>query len=226
MHAVMYSKRTSPSAFQPGSGFNETLNGPYLALVEDGATSWAYAPGEGMLQSSLAASGFLGAFAPGYMIPPCSTSERVHAKLIIGGPGLDGVQAAAARTLGIEQRTITGIVRRAGTPAAGVHVHAVEGTSYLTRATTDAAGAFTVHVPTAANVRLEAFRQGDAIGAVDVGSGATAMIDLPAQGAIRVVATEAGQPVPVRVQVLAQNPPRMPANYGEQPIAGSRVYVE
>jgi hypothetical protein len=227
MHAVMYSKRTSPSAWQPGAGFDETLNGPYLALVEQGATSWAYAPAEGNLTSSLGVSGFLGAFAAGYDIPACGTSERLHAKLIIGGPGLDGVQAAAARTLGIEQRVITGTVSRGGLPAGGVHVHAVEGpNTYYTRATTNETGEFTLHVPISASVHLDAFRPGDAIGTADVGTGVTATIALPAQGAIHVVATENAQPVPVRVQVIAQNPPRMPANYGEAPIAGSRVYVE
>jgi len=227
LHAVMYTKRTSPSAFQPGAGFDEQLSGPYLALVQDDATSWAYTPGEGMLQSSLAASGFLGAFSTGFDIPACGTSERLHAKLIIGGPGLDGVQAAAARTLGTEQRVITGIVTRGGVPAPGVHVHAVDGgMAYLTRTTTNAAGEFTLHVPTTANVHLDAFKPGDAPGSAEVGAGSTAMIDLPAQGAIHVAATENGQPVPVRVQVLAQNPPRMPDKYGEKPIAGSRVYVE
>ncbi len=226
LHAVMYSKRTSPSAFQPGIGFDETLAAPYLALVQDDATSWAYAPGEGMLQSSIAASGFLGAFAGGFEIPACGTSERLHAKLIIGGPGLDGVQAAAARVLGETQRTITGTVTRGGTPAAGVHVHAVDGNSYLTRTTTDEAGAFTLHVPINANVRLDAFRPGDATASAEVGAGNSGNIDLPAQGAIRVTATENGQAVPVRVQVLQQDPPRMPGNYGEAPIAGGRVYVE
>jgi len=226
LHAIMYSKRTSPSAFQPGLGFDETLDSPYLALVQDDATSWAYAPGDGMLTSSIAASGFLGAFGPGFDIPACGTSERLHAKLIIGGPGLDGIQAAAARVLGETQRTITGTVTRGGVPAPGVQVHAVEGEKYFTRTTTNAAGAFTLHVPVDANVRLDAFKPGDAAGSAEVGSGITATIDLPAQGSIHVVATENGVGVPARVQVLAMNPPRMPSRYGEQPIAGSRVYVE
>lgn len=226
LHAVMYSTRTSPSPFQPGLGFEDTLNGPYVALVEDGATSWAYSPGDGMLQGSIAASGFLGAVSPGFEIPPCGTTERLHAKLIIGGPGLDGVQAAAARTLGTEQRTITGTVTRGGVPAEGVHVHALDGTQYLTRATTNAAGEFTLHVPTAANVRLDAYKPGDAIGSAEVGTGTSGTIALPANGAIHVTATEGLMPVPVRVQVLGTDVARMPDNYGEQPIAGSRVHVE
>ncbi|HEX5062027.1 MAG TPA: CehA/McbA family metallohydrolase [Kofleriaceae bacterium] len=226
LHAVMYTNRTSPSAFQPGLGFDETLNSPYLALVQDDATSWAYSPGDGMLTSSIAASGFLGAFSPGFDIPACGTAERLHAKIVIGGPGLDGIQAAAARVLGETQRTITGTVTRGGVPAPGVHVHAVEGEKYFTRTTTNAAGEFTLHVPADANVHLDAFKPGDAAGSAEVGSGTTATIDLPAQGAIHVTTTENGVGVPVRVQVLATNPPRMPSKYGEQSIAGSRVYVE
>ncbi len=226
MHAVMYSERTAPRAFQPGLGFDETLNSPYLALVEDGATSWAYTPGDGMLQSSIAASGFLGAFGPGFEIPACGTSERLHAKLIIGGPGLDGVQAAAARTLGVEEREITGTVTRGGAPAAGIHVHATDGTKYITRTTTDDSGAFTLHVPTAANVHLDAFAPGDAIGTAEVGTGTSATIALPARGAIHVVATQNAQPVPVRVQVLAADVPRLPDNYGEKSVTRGRVYVE
>jgi hypothetical protein len=80
-----------------------------------------------------------------------------------------------------------------------------------------------VHVPVAANVRLEAFKPGDSVAGVDVGSGSTGTIVLPAQGAIHVVATENALPVPVRVQVLATNPPRVPDHYGEQSISGSRV---
>lgn len=225
MHAVMYSGRTAPAPFQPGIGFDATLNSRYLALVEDGATSWAYAPTEGSLSSSLSVSGFLGAFGAGYDIAACGTSERVHARIIIGGPGLDGVQAAAERLLGREQRAIAGTVTRGGAPAAGVHVHAVEGTTYHTRATTAADGTFTLHVPAAASVRLEAYRRGDAIGTADAGTGTTANIALPATGSIRVVATENGAAVPARVQVIATDPPRMPPNYGEAPLASGRMHV-
>jgi hypothetical protein len=136
------------------------------------------------------------------------------------------VQAAAARTLGVAQRMITGTVTRGGAPAGGVHVHAVEGTQYFTRATTNDAGEFTLHVPAAANIHLDAFKPGDAVGSADVGSGTTATIALPARGAIHVTATEDLKGVPVRVQVIGTDVPRMPGNYGEPPVAGSRVHVE
>lgn len=228
LHALMYTKRTP--AFQPSAGFDEALNdAAYLALVDDRATSWAYVPGDGHLASSLSVSGFLGAFGPGFTMPACGTLERLHAQLVIGGPGLDGIQAAVARTTGTTEREIAGTVTRAGVPAADVRVHALDSAGhYLTRVTSDAAGAFTLHVPEAADVQLVAFRRGDVVVTSPIGAATTAAIDLPATGAIHVVATEAGSPVPVRVQVLpagGQNIPTVPNSYGETRIAAGRLHV-
>ena len=231
LHALMYTKRTP--VYQPGPGFSEALAGsPYMALVDDQSTSWAYIPGAGVLGSGISVSGFVGSFDPGYTLPACATSDRLHAQLVIGGPGLDGIQAAVARTLGNDERTITGVVTRAGVPAAGVRVHAIDTSSgmdeYVTRTLTDATGSFTLNVPVAADVRLDAFKRGDAVVSATVGAGATAAIDLPATGAIHVTATENGAPVPVRVQVLpagGQPVPNVPANYGEEPITDGRLHV-
>lgn len=218
MHALMYSERTSPSIYQPGYGFDHQLqNAPYVAFVEDNATSWAYMPGDGTLGSSLSASGFLGAFGPGYTIPACGTSERLHAKIIIAGPGLDPVIQAVATD---EQREVTGTVTRNGVPLSGVHVHAMDGSMHLSRTITDATGAFKMHVPATANVHYEAYTRTDGLV-----SSATPAIDLPATGSIHVVATENGLAIPARVQVLATQPD-VPAHYGEPPIAGGRIHVE
>ena len=228
LHALMYTERTP--VFQPTVGFDEHVNGaPYLDLIDDEATSWSYIPGDGTLGSSLSVSGFLGAFTGGYTLPACGTTDRIHASIVIGGPGLDGVEAAVARTRGDTQRTITGTVTRGGVPAAGVRVHALDGMSYLTRATTGADGTFTLHVPATANVHLDAYKRGDAIGTADIGAGNTATIDLPATGSIHVVATENGSAVPVRVQVVpaaGQTVPTVPATYGEDAIADGRLHVE
>ena len=229
MHAMMYTKRTP--VFQPGLGFDEQLGSAYLALVDDAATSWAYVPSEGGLGASLAASGFLGAFSPGFTMPACGTLDRLHARLVIGGPGLDGVQAAVARQKGEAQRTITGTVTRGGAPVAGIHVHAVDsaGSSYFTRATTDPGGAFSLHVPAAARVRLDAIAPGEPIARADVGTGAGPMaIALPPIGQIRVAATDGGVNVPVRVQIVpasGQALPDIPTRYGEPPLPGGRLHV-
>ena len=226
LHAFMYTSRTP--VYQPGLGFSDTLDAPYLALVDDLATSWAYIPAAGNLGSSVSASGFVGAFSPGYTVSACSVFDEQHAQIVIGGPGLDGVQAAVARVQGDAQRQITGTLTRAGVPVAGVHVHATTGTDYLTRTTTAADGTFAVDVPTGADVTLTAFSRGDALGTEHVGTATTAAIDFPATGTIHVVATENNGPVPVRVQVVpagGQTVPTVPDFFGEPVIAAGRLHV-
>jgi hypothetical protein len=80
-------------------------------------------------------------------MPACGTIDRVHARIVIGGPSVDGIVAAVNRVLGTPDRVITGMVRAGGAPA-GVHVHALDAANkYLSRALTDENGAFTLHVP-------------------------------------------------------------------------------
>ncbi|MBV8761856.1 MAG: CehA/McbA family metallohydrolase [Deltaproteobacteria bacterium] len=228
LHAFMYTDRMP--VFQPGAGFDKQINGaPHVDFVDDQATSWSYSPGDGTFGSSLSVSGFLGAFTTGYNLPACGTTDRIHASIVIGGPGLDGIEAAVARTNNTVQRAITGTVTRGGQPAGGVRVHASDGTSYLTRTTTAADGTFTLHVPAAANIHLDAYKRGDAVGTAEVGAGTSATIDLPATGSIHVVATENGAAVPVRVQVMpagGQQVPSVPGKLGEDSIAAGRLHVE
>jgi hypothetical protein len=229
LHGVTFERRTP--LFLPGVGFDDQPSGPYMALVDDRATSWAYVPGEGELGSSFTLTGFVAAFGPGFTIPACGSLERLHARLVIGGPGLDGVAAAAARVLGNAQRTITGTVSRGGAPVAGIRVHAVDsaGTAYHTRATTDGSGAFSLHVPAGANVRLEAISPGEPIARLEIGTGTgPAQVALAPLGQIRVTATENGGRVPVRVQVLpgsGQTLPNVPRRYGETQLPGGRLHV-
>jgi hypothetical protein len=227
MHALMYTKRTP--VFQPGPGFDENLRqAPYVALVDDRATSWAYCPGEGVLAGAISVSGFVGAFSAGFTMPACTATDRLHARIVIGGPGLDGIVGAVARDQGVAQREISGVVTRDGVPQAGVRVHALDaGGGYLTRATSDASGAYTLHVRADAGVALTAFRRGDALGTATAGAGSVAL-GLPAAGAIHVTATEDAAPVPVRVQVLpagGQPVPELAAKFGEAPTAGGRLHV-
>lgn len=236
MHAFMYTERTP--IFTPGGGFTSDIVGaPYVALVDDVATSWAYLPasgellpGEATLGSSLAQAGFVGSFVTGFTMPACGELDRVHARIVIGGPGTDGIVAAVDRVRGTPDRVITGSVRRSGAPVAGIHVHALDAANaYLTRAVTGADGAFALHVPADADVHLEAFRHGDALGTASAGTGTGPVaIDLPAAGHIHVVATEGGAPVPVRVQVLPPagvTVPTVPSHYGEERITSGRLQL-
>jgi hypothetical protein len=233
LHAAMYTKRTP--AYLPNTGFDDAVNNhDYLALIDDTATSWAYLPAEGVLGAGVSVSGFVGSFTSGFNMPACGELDRVHARIVIGGPGVNGVVAAVERTLGRAQRTITGTVTRDGGPATGTRVHAVDSTNgaYLGRAPVAADGSFAIDVPAAATVALEAFRRGDAIASITVGpqDPAPALV-MPASGAIHVTASDpGGNPLPARVQVLATGAspgiPGMPPNYGERQIAGGRLHIE
>jgi hypothetical protein len=228
MHGFMYTKRT-PS-FVIGKGFGDQLNNDaYLAEIDDTGASWAYSSPDAPLGSGVSASGFVSGFTKSFTIAACSETTHTHAHIVIGGPGLDGLVAAVARDHGDTLRTITGTVTRAGAPAPGVRVHATAGATYLTRATTDAAGHYALHVPAGA-VHLTAFKPGDAVVEQDVADATTtADLALPANGTITVAISEAGLgPVPARVQVLAPNhdAPRVPGNFGEPSIAADRVHVE
>jgi hypothetical protein len=125
-------------------------------------------------------------------------------------------------------REVAGTVTRDGAAQAGVRVHALDDHgNYLTRATTDAAGAYALHVPADASVALTAFRRGDGVVAGNAGTGPVALA-LPAAGAIHVTATEAGVPVPVRVQVLpadGQPVPQVPVGFGEAAYASGRLHI-
>lgn len=229
MHGFMYTKRTP--VFQPGRGFSEELSGsPWLAMIDDAATSWAYVPSDGAFGSSLGASGFLGSFAPGFTMPACGDLDREHARIVIGGPGVDGIQAAVARSRGEAQRTITGSVMRGG-PVGDARVHAIDAAgAYLTRASTAADGTFTLNVPASADVRLDVVRRGEPIVTKQVGTGSDAgTITLGALGTIRVVATDDGTAVPARIQIVpaaGQTLPQIPDKYGEPKHAGGRLLIE
>jgi hypothetical protein len=235
LHALMYTERMP--LFLPNSGFSTAFSDDeYMALVDDAATSWSYVPGGGArLGVGLAASGFVGTATGGFTVPACGTTTRVHAELVIGGPGLDGIQAATARFLQHAQREITGTVERTGAgPVAGVRVHAVgtDGT-YYSRATTDADGGFALHVPADATVTLETYRRGDAgTSATHAPSDGPAALAIPNVGRIHVTALDAGSgaALPARVQVLPVGGgpaiPSVPEHYGEPEIPSGRLQVE
>ncbi|TMQ19944.1 MAG: hypothetical protein E6J91_05235 [Deltaproteobacteria bacterium] len=229
LHALMYTKRTP--VFQPGKGFDESMqNAPYVALIDDAATSWAYLPGKGVLGGGMSVSGFVGAIGDGFTMPACTATDRLHAQIVIGGPGLDGVVSAVARTRGETLSGFSGAVTRDGVPQAGVRVHAVDDSgNYLSRATTDASGQYTLHVPITTPVTFTAYRRGDALGLTrPAGNPVAPTIALPSVGSVHVTATEAGAPVPVRVQLLpagGQAIPQVPARFGEPAITDARLHV-
>lgn len=233
LHGWLYGYRMP--GYAPGLGFDtEGEDVPYLAFIDDDATSYAYARTDSELRAAVAASGFISNFAGSFTIEPCARTTRHHARLTIGGPGLDGLRQAVARSQGETLRALTGTVTNAdATPAEGVRVH-VEATdgSYLTRARTDATGAYAVHVPGGQDVRVTAYRRGDeVVGPVDVAAAdETADLQLAPTGWIGVTAVDAdgGGALPARIQVLptTQAVPSVPGHFGEPRTVSGRLHVE
>ncbi|HTM22502.1 MAG TPA: carboxypeptidase regulatory-like domain-containing protein, partial [Kofleriaceae bacterium] len=235
LHGFMFSYRID--RFAPGFGFDTDGNDlAYLGFIDDDATSYAYLDPAATLRGAINVSGFSSNFTDGFVIAACGETARTHARLIIGGPGLDGLVQTVARVDAQELRTVTGVVRDAdGAPAAGVRVHAEAeaGGDYLTRATTDADGAYTLHVPAGAPVTLTAYRRGDALAGptvVAAGSG-TQDFDLAPTGTVHVTIADADSAgaIPARVQVIPTGDsvvPTPPANFGEHLPTPGRLHVE
>jgi hypothetical protein len=229
LHGFMYTPRM-PTAV-PGNGFTGRIDGAsWVMLVDDDATSWSYhTPGE-RLNGSIAEAGFVGAFTGQYDLAGCGTTDHHHARIAIGGPGLDGLEVARARIEGRAVRAITGTVGDGVEALGDFHVHAVGADGrYLTRATTDAAGAFTLHVPADAAVTLTAYRRGWATATAEVAAGESdAALVVPRSGWIRVRAVDDAGGLPVRVQVLPAGTstiPAVPDNFGEDRATGGRLHV-
>ncbi len=233
MHGFMYTPRMP--AWSTGVGFatdGERL--PYLAFIDDDGVSWAYSVPGDSLDPGINASGFMSVFTGGFELAACGETRRHHARITVGGPGLDGLVQAIARSEGTSLRTITGTVTEAsGAPAAGVRVHASSDTlGHLTRAETAADGSYALHVPAAEAATLTAYRRGDAVAGADVAVGVDSMdVSLAPAGAIHVTVTDlaAGGPLPARVQVLPAGSsviPGVPGLFGEPEPTPGRLHVE
>lgn len=244
------------SRYFPGYGFLDTggdaapPTSRTVGWIDDEGTSWAWQIPTGMLTQFISVSGFDLFNAPPMMLPGCATTpeRRPLGRIVIGGGrGLDGLQQSLARMNNQRLRELRGTVTdSAGMPATGVRVHASAtrmvpggdgGTTTLqeelSRATTDAMGAFTLHVPEGMAVDLTAFRRGDAVvGPTSVpATQAMATLRLAATGNIHVVATEMGSTtgLPVRVQVLPTGGatlPSVPDSFGEPHMLNGRLHVE
>jgi len=231
----LFFQRERMRAYSPGVGFaGEISSGPveYAAYVEDGATSYAWESPDGPLELFLEISGASAYASPYFEVPACQQSVHDYARLYIGGPGLDGLLEAVARSRGATLREVAAHVAEAdGTPAEGVWVHADDASGgYVTRAETDASGDCTLHVPEGA-AQLRAYRRGNLlVGPVDLaGTASTASLAMGADGFIHVTATQAmgTEPLPVRVQVVPVGElPVAPSELGMEPTVAGRLHVE
>jgi hypothetical protein len=223
--------------FLPGVGFTSAPERaptqPWVGFIDDAAASYAWIDPNGNVQHFLSVSGFDAFEAPSFTIPMCTQFRRHIARVVVGGPGVDGLGSAMARLQMQAQRTIRGqVTDGAGAPAVGARVHATsaDGAQYLSRVPVDAMGNFEIRVPAGQAVRLVAWREGDGASPTqDVPAGATrADLRLPPSGMLDIAVTdESMAPLPARVLVepVSGAPPSLPSSHGESTPGNRRNHV-
>ncbi len=230
LHAFIQPNRM-PS-YSPNVGFAIPPGSiPYIGFVRDDGVGYAWSSADGPLNNLFEDTGLNALSSAAIRVDGCMHVERAMARVVVGGPGLDGLLEAVARTDGTTLRAVTGrVLDDTGAAAEHVRVHAtLPDGSYVTHAITDATGAFTLHVPAGA-IQLTGFRRGDGLaGPVDVGAADTmATLHLPPAGTIHVTIHDAaaGTPLPARVQVTPLDAnPTVPESFGEPEPGNARIHV-
>ncbi len=206
---------------------------PLVAFVDDAGTSYAFlAPGDDELSLILDQAGVLIFSAGNTAIPGCEYTRIHMGTIVLGGPGLGGLQSALARRRGDTLRTVTGTLTHAdGSPApeARVHVRHPDG-RHFARVSPAADGTFSLEVPST-EMSFFAYRTGTSlVGPISVGADTSSVdLTLGAVGRISVGVTDVdgGGAIPARVQVLpVGGAPEIPGDLGERRIATGRSHIE
>lgn len=198
---------TKEFAFGQASGLVDWVG------FDSGESSFAVRTPDGKLEYGLKQSGFALFWGPGFLSEPCTITTHDHVEVILGGPGLDGLNEAVRRATGEEAWTeVAGKVTDAsGAPIAGAFVHELGADgAYLSRTTTGADGSFVLHAPPGKGVKVVPQMHGyPAHAGVDVAPGAAAGdVAFAPHALLHVTAVEegTGEPLPVRVQVIPEAP--------------------
>lgn len=213
----------------PATGFADRSGATsFVAFEDDDATSYAWMAAEGTLNQLFGATGIDVVAGRRFAAGACEEARLHVGRLVVGGPGLPGVQSAIARIDGSERRTITGsVVEADGSPASDVRVHvtAADG-AHLTRFRPAEDGTFTVEVDAGA-AELWAWREGEPlVGPVPIAD--DVRLAMGAVGTVRVTATDPdGAPIPARIEVvpIGAEPPAAPENFGEIVVGHGRSHV-
>lgn len=227
LQAFFQAYRTPPWA--PGTGFGDRTSGTrFIAFEGDGATSFAWTAPEGLLRPLIGTSGIDVLTSARFTVAACEEGRLHVGRMVIGGPGLPGVQAAVARIDETATRALAGsVVESDGSAAVDVrlHVTAADG-EHLTRFRPRADGTFAIDVdPRAAE--LWAWRAGEPlVGPVAITE--DVRVTMGALATLSVTATdEAGAALPVRVEVVPLDgaPPSAPELFGELVPGAGRSHV-
>lgn len=223
--------------FFPDVGFTSTPDAtptqPWIGFINDSGASYAWIDPNSSVRHFISVSGFDGFEAQTFSMPACGQLRRHLARVLVAGPGVDGLQSAMARLQTRAQRTITGqVLDGSGNPATGARVHATsaDGMRYFSRVPVNAMGSFEIHVPGDQAVRLVAWREGDGNSPtqdVPVAMN-SANLRLPSFGTLDVrVTDERMMAVPSRiiVQPVMGTAPSLPSSHGESTPGNGRNFV-
>ena len=202
---------------------------------DGGAWGFAYrVPAGEKMQFGLEQSGFELYWGSGFVADACAVTTKDRFEIVAGGPDYDGLREALRRTAGEPAwRTIKGTLKDGfGAAVADAWVHGLDGDGvYLTRARTDAAGAFALHAPPGQPIKIVPQKQGYPAhaGAVVAADTSDAALAFEPHATLHVVAVDEdlGTPVPARIQVLPALPqPATPEAYGVLDEVGGRLWQE
>jgi hypothetical protein len=194
---------------------------PWVGFDSGKSTFLARALGS-TLTSDIGISGFQLFSVKGLALDACATKTVDYAELLVGGAGIDSLLETKRAASGeAAWREIRGTLKETGGAAlAGAYVHATAADGrYLTRALTDATGAYVLHVPPG-DALLTPTLKGWAVPAATPAPAASATVDLALpKRATLVVDVKSGdaaaEPLPARVQVIPSTAiAAAPASFG------------
>ncbi|MBX3272294.1 MAG: CehA/McbA family metallohydrolase [Sandaracinaceae bacterium] len=229
LHGFMHTPRMPP--FASGIGFEAAgADVAWLGFADPAGTGFAYLSPGRPLGAGLEVSGFFSVITRGIVAQACAPNRTHHARLVLGGPDVDGLSRAVRETLGEASREVTGTVRdAAGEGVAGAWVLARDEGGFVSRTRSGADGAYRVAVPADARAELFAFREGDAPSAARAATFDGPLdLALAPGGWVRVrVRGEADEALPARVQLAlpAGAAPRPSAAFGLPDPHGDRLTV-
>lgn len=221
--------------FTEANGFADTKGETPWVAFESGKSAFLMRALGSPLRSEIGISGFQLFSMKGLALDACQTKSLDYAELIVGpGSGLDGLlETKRAALKEPAWREVRGTLKEAGgNGLAGALVHAtgVDG-RYLTRTSTDANGAYVLHVPPT-DVVLTPTLKGWATPAGTPAPAASATVDLtlPKRATLEVLVKDAtsNEPLPGRVQVVpSATIPSPPDSFGVDDLeANGRLWSE
>ena len=207
--------------FTESRGFDEPKGESEWVAFDSRKSAFLVRPVGSTMRAEIGISGFQLYSLKGLALDACATKSVDYAEMVVGAPGIDGLLEAKRATYGEPAwREVRGTLKETGGgPLADALVHATAADGrYLSRAVTDANGAYVLHVP-AGDALLTPTLKGWAIPAATPAPATSATVDLslPKRATLEVIVKDAttSEPLPARVQIIPGTPPAAaPAAFG------------